>query len=174
MSGTRNSSRNSFNRNSFDEDKRRLPGLAGIMWLSFWLFVLFWMFVPPDIQAITVYRLKCPDMLATGDKCPHPPVPDKAVYRVFIQRQIVVARNTLTTYDDCTVFNRGNWECRTPQTVIRMKNGRELFLARASGYSSTQAHAEAGKVLREEAMRSPQVPVWTWHYHYLNDWIRSF
>jgi hypothetical protein len=159
-----------MSKHSYDEEKKG----SGLIGLSLWLFILFWIFLPPPIQTVTVYRLSCPDVLATGDKCEQTPTPTKSIYRVFIEQQIVVAKNTMTSYDDCDVFDRNNWECHTPQTTISIKNGKELFLARSAGYSSTQLHAEASKALQDEAMRNPQVPVWTWYYHYITGWIRSF
>ncbi len=157
--------------NSYDEAEKKNKGL---LWLSLWLFILFWIFLPPPIQTINIYRLNCPDVLATGDDCPQQPEPAKSTYRVFIEQQYVVSKTLLKTYEDCDVYDRRNWECRTPQTTITMRNGKELFLARNAGYSSSQLHAEASKALQDEALRNPQVPVWTWYYHYINERIRSF
>lgn len=159
--------------NSYDDDngKKKPPGM---FWLSLWLFALFYIFLPPPIQTINIYRLTCPDVLAVGDTCPTAPTPAKSTYRVFIEQQYVVSRTLLKTYDDCAVYDRLNWECRTPQTTITVRNGKELFLPRQEGYTSTQLYAEASKALQNEALRNPQVPIWTWYYHYINNWIQSF
>jgi hypothetical protein len=162
-----------FNRHSYNEDVKRAKIRHGAWMWPVWMFLLFCLFLPPKIQTVGVYRLKCPDVMATGETCPKPLIPERTQYRVFINDQYVVSKNLLKAYKDCDVYDKRNWECRTPQMIITMRNGKELFSTRPEGYTSQAIQLEAGKNLLDEEKRNPQVSPWRWYFELVKYWVND-
>jgi len=91
--------------------------------------VIAYMFVSTSnetIQEKTVYLQYCRDHKHNAFDCPVEKSVKKETYKVFIDRQMIVKKESLipVVYKSCTVFDIDNWGCDTGAgQMIIIKNG---------------------------------------------------